>query len=414
MDDEIEIDLRKYILQLFKHWWQIILIAAILAVIAFGITSLSSFSYQATALVAVTQPSYQLNFDPKIQTVNVQPANDVYLDLATSDDLIKQVYDHWKERPESITNLETFRKNILSVASGSDESIIKLTAKTGSPTQSADLANFWAQALIDKTNAIYFGQDQKLKFLEEQVKIAQSDLDIADKALVVFQSQNQLQILTNQLNSSLQYQKDYLTIQRNISYLDQSLQGLRSQLVTNPGDQTTIANQLNSLLLQFQTFNSQTTGSVNTIPLQIQLSDTEIFGSLDNQEQIKILDNLAKIIKDRDTEVAEALIELDPKILSLQQEVQQYQVTFDQLQRSQDIAQQTYTTLTKKVDEVRISDQDPSNRLQLASSALPPTDPLPRNRLRNTILGGLIGGALAITLVLVWEWWREKATPQAT
>jgi uncharacterized protein involved in exopolysaccharide biosynthesis len=126
MTDEIEIDLRKMILVLLKHWWQIIASVVSLAIIAFVITTFLPESFRATSLVAVTQPLYQLNFDPKIQTVNVQPSNDVYLDLAVSDDVLKQVYDQWSDRPASISNLEQFREKVVRAESGSDASIIKL------------------------------------------------------------------------------------------------------------------------------------------------------------------------------------------------------------------------------------------------------------------------------------------------
>ena len=93
MTDEIEIDLRKYILILVKHWWQILLVTVIFAIMGFVVTSvIIKASYQATALVAITKPHYQLNFNSQIQTLNIQPANNAFLDLATSDDVLKQVY----------------------------------------------------------------------------------------------------------------------------------------------------------------------------------------------------------------------------------------------------------------------------------------------------------------------------------
>jgi uncharacterized protein involved in exopolysaccharide biosynthesis len=420
MNDEIEIDLRKYILLLFKHWWQILVCAAIIAILIFSFSSMLTVSYQATALVAITKPRYELNFNTQIQTLDIQPANNAFLDLATSDDVLKQVYDQWTNRPASVKDLQDFQDTIIQVKSGSDTSILKLIVTTDNPEESARLANLWAASLITKANTVYFGQDQQLTFLENQMENAKNDLDQAENALVDFQAQNQLQILTNQLNSVLQNQRDYLAIQRNIYYLDHSLQGLRSQLISNPGDQATIADQLSALLFQIQTYNSQPIGSVEsqpigsaqTLPLQIQFTDPAAFGSLDNQVQITILDNLAKSIQDRSTQVAKDLKTFDPQILSLQQSVQQYQSDQDQLENTHDIAQKTYTTLAQTVDQTRISSRDPSNELQLASSALPPSQPLSRNRLRNTLLGGFTGGILAVIAVLVLDWWRGQLVPK--
>ena len=410
MTDEIEIDLRKYILILLKHWWQILLFTAIFAIIGFVVTSIfTRVSYQATALVAITKPRYQLNFNSQIQTLNIQPANNAFLDLATSDDVLKQVYDQWTTRPSSIKNMQAFRENNVEVTSGIDTSMLKLSISTDDPNTSSRLANYWATILVDKATMIYNNQDQQLSFLEDQLDNAKTDLDQAEKDLIDFQAQNQLLILTNELSSTLQTQMDYLAIQRNISYIDQSLQGLHSQIISNPQDQVTAADQLSVLMLQLQTYNSLTQENINTIPLQLQFSDQTTFGYLDKQAQITIVDNLAASIQDRGAKISDELTALTPQILEQQQLVQQYQAEQDQLENARDIAEQTYTTLSQTVDQTRISSQDPSGVLQVASSALAPSEPLSRNRLRNAVLAGLAGGLLAIIIVLSLDWWRGQS-----
>jgi uncharacterized protein involved in exopolysaccharide biosynthesis len=410
MTDEIEIDLRKYILILLKHWWQILLFTAIFAIIGFVVTSIfTRVSYQATALVAITKPRYQLNFNSQIQTLNIQPANNAFLDLATSDDVLKQVYDQWTTRPSSIKNMQAFRENNVEVTSGIDTSMLKLSISTDDPNTSSRLANYWATILVDKATMIYNNQDQQLSFLEDQLDNAKTDLDQAEKNLIDFQAQNQLLILTNELSSTLQTQMDYLAIQRNISYIDQSLQGLHSQIISNPQDQVTAADQLSVLMLQLQTYNSLTQENINTIPLQLQFSDQTTFGYLDKQAQITIVDNLAASIQDRGAKISDELTALTPQILEQQQLVQQYQAEQDQLENARDIAEQTYTTLSQTVDQTRISSQDPSGVLQVASSALAPSEPLSRNRLRNAVLAGLAGGLLAIIIVLSLDWWRGQS-----
>jgi uncharacterized protein involved in exopolysaccharide biosynthesis len=433
MDDAIEIDLRKYIQFIFKHWLWIIGFTAIAAVIAFSISSLGPTTYQAASLVAVTQPRNQLNFDPKFQTVYaVQPANKAYLDLAGSDDVLTQLFDQWKDRPSSVKNLFDLRRNIVQVGNGSDATIIKLIVNTSSPEMSSRLANQWATIFIKKANDIYLGQDQQLKFLDTQMADAKTDLDKAENALIDFQAQNQLQILTNQLNSTLQSQSDYLAIQRNLTYLGQSVQGLRSQFAANPGNKATTADELSVLLLQIQTYNnqistsaqqsqtrpdgssssSQMTSNVNPFPLQIQVTDPAVLGGLDAQSQISFLDNLSKSIQDRTVQVESSLKALAPQILNLQQSVEQYQARQDQLQRTQELAQENYTTLSQKIDETNISAQDPSNGLQLASSAMPPSQAAPRGRLRNTLVAGIAGGLLALLFILALEWWRGQEVPK--
>jgi uncharacterized protein involved in exopolysaccharide biosynthesis len=419
MDNEIEINLKKYILLLVSHWRIIVGGAFLAALIGFGVSSLQSVNYKSTALIVVTQPQFQLNFDPKFQTFyNITPANKAFLDLANSDAVLKEVLDQWNDRPDSIKTVDDFRK-VVQAESGSDSSVIDLSVAAANPDQAAQVTNQWASILINKANEVYFGQNQLLTFLETQMSSTQSDLSKDENALVDFQARNQQAILTNQLNSLLQNQSEFLAIQRNLAYLEQNVQGLRSQLSSDPANKISTADILSSLLLQIQAYNSQinttnvnplNTSNVNPFPIQIQVTDQSFLGNLTIQEQTAILDNLLQSIQDRTKQVESSLNALAPQILSLQQNLEKVRVEQDQLTRTRDIAKQTYTTLAQKVDETRISQQDPSNRLQLASSALPPSQAVSRNRLRNTILAGMIGGILIVITILLLEWWRGQGT----
>jgi uncharacterized protein involved in exopolysaccharide biosynthesis len=308
--------------------------------------------------------------------------------------------------------------------------VIILSVDAANPDQAARVTNQWASIFINKANDVYFGQSQLLAFLESQMASTKSDLSKDENALVDFQARNQREILTNQLNSLLQNQSEFLAIQRNLAYLEQNVQGLRAQLSTNQGDKISAADVLSALLLQIQAYNNQintttlqapssssaslpgnqSSSNINPFPIQIQVTDQSILGNLTGQEQKATLDSLLQNIHDRTKQVESSLNVLAPQILSLQQNVEKFRVDQDQLVRTRDIAKQTYTTLAQKVAETRISEQDPSNRLQHASSAVPPSQAVSRNRARNTIVAGMIGGILIVITILVLEWWRGQET----
>ena len=78
---EEEIDLRQYVEVLIRHWGWIAGLALVAAAAALGVSFLIPPTYEATALVAVTEPRYVMRFDPRFETVNsVQPAYQAYLD----------------------------------------------------------------------------------------------------------------------------------------------------------------------------------------------------------------------------------------------------------------------------------------------------------------------------------------------
>ena len=110
---EEEIDLRAYIEVLLHHWKWIAGLALILAIIAFVITSLQPAIYQASAVVIVTRPRYQIQFDPRFPTSqNWTPAYNAFPTLATSDDILQDVVEAYTPSPEA--GISQWRLGVLS------------------------------------------------------------------------------------------------------------------------------------------------------------------------------------------------------------------------------------------------------------------------------------------------------------
>ena len=85
---EQEIDLRRYVEVLIRHWKWIVGLALVAAVMALVVSFLILPTYEAMALVAVTEPRYMMRFDPRFETVNnIQQVYRAYPELAGSDEL---------------------------------------------------------------------------------------------------------------------------------------------------------------------------------------------------------------------------------------------------------------------------------------------------------------------------------------
>ena len=99
---EEEIDLRQYVEVLIRSWGWIAGLALVAAAAALGVSFLIPPTYEATALVAVTEPRYVMRFDPRFETVNsVQPAYQAYPELAASDDLLQDLLASLSPVPET-------------------------------------------------------------------------------------------------------------------------------------------------------------------------------------------------------------------------------------------------------------------------------------------------------------------------
>ena len=85
-----DIDLREYIAVLLKYKFWIAGLAIGAALVALVVSLFLPPTYQATALVAITKPKYEMQFDSRFALVggNALPPYKAYPLLATSDELL--------------------------------------------------------------------------------------------------------------------------------------------------------------------------------------------------------------------------------------------------------------------------------------------------------------------------------------
>ncbi|MGC9334388.1 MAG: GumC family protein [Anaerolineae bacterium] len=403
---EEEIDLRVYVEVLLRHWMWILGLAVGAAAVAVVISLLLPPVYEASAVVLVTEPRYQMEFDSRFSTEQAQPAYKAFPTLATSDGVLGQVVEAYVPPPEA--GLDKWTLSTLSgmaeASSGGDPSLVLLKVTSRFPGMAADLANRWAEVLVETGNEVYGESQGDLTFFEKQLDQAQEALASAEAALIEFESRNQSSTVRAQLDSLRRAQADYLADQRDIAHLLQNIQGLRQQLAGQPlGRSASLADSLTVLLLQIKAFNAQA-----STPLQLQVESADAFSDQTPSEQIALLDNLVVTLENKSAEIDTRLSELEPQILALQAELQTIDTEGNRLTRARDLARETYVTLARKVDEIRIAVQEESGTLQVGSYAAVPEKPVgPRKKL---IVGvaGMLGLLAGIAGAFVLDYWRRN------
>ncbi|MCL4562604.1 MAG: Wzz/FepE/Etk N-terminal domain-containing protein [Chloroflexi bacterium] len=421
MENEIEIDLQKYVRALIRSWKILIGVPILFAVAAYLVFSFFPVKYETTAMVAVTQSRYVYNFDPRVtSTENILPNYKAYPVLAMSDDILSNLLIQWKNKPAGISTPDDLRK-ILSANLGADPSLVNLTVQYKDPKVAADLANLWASIFIPNARGTFSGQgENQVQFFGDQLAQSKTELDKAEKALVDFQSTNQVQILTNELNSLLQSQTEYLARKRNLQYLDQDIQALNEQLGTqSAASQASLASQISLINLQNRAFNSGvsivdssqtgglgTSNSINSTPIQLQINNVQDLANSTVGDQIAFLNQLEKTLQAQSEEIDTQLKNLAPQIFDLQTKKQQMQTTLDNLTRTRDVANETYTTMARQVDQSRISAQGSDGEVQLAAKAIAPTIPVSQHKARNAVIAAVLGGVLVMIAVIVLEWYK--------
>ncbi len=405
---EEEIDLRPYIEAVIRSWKWIIGAAILAAVIAFAITFFIPPTYEATALVAVTEPRQVVEFDPRIKVADDELPFDAYPELATSDELLVSLLNEVESATSDITNLKSLR-GILSAKAGADPSLLNLSVQNGDPVLAAEIVNKWAELFVVKANDVFGSQgDDQLLFFEEQLENSSEELQQAEDALVEYQTRNRSMILENELLALQQTQADQLAKRRQITLLLQDAAGLQAQLSrTGNNSDLSSADQLAAILLQLRTFSGVPTADA-AVPWQLQVN-MEQFSTAGKTEQVDFLSGLQDILSEQAEQIDAHLLELEPLIFVVQQEKQEADSEANSLARNVKVAEDTYTALAHKVQEEHITSQDTNSGVRLASRSAIPSTPESSGRWIIMLIATVLGTTIAIVVIIARAWGKEPA-----
>lgn len=406
--DEV-IDLRPTIEGLLRYWWIIVGIALTIVALAIVATLFLPERYEATALVAITEPTQRLQFDERFQTIiEESPLLRAYPELSTSDELLTSLLEQLPPQ-EDIRTISELR-GLLAAESGNEPGLVRLNVRHEDPETAATIANAWAGLFVEWANVLYGnGSAQQVTFFENQLAEAQSTLETAEQNLIEFQERNRLVLVENELTALTQLQLAYLADQQDLTFILSDVRALRNQLQNTNTPSVTLADQLTTLTLQIKAF-----GAESEFPFQFQLDSGEAtLTGANRAEQLELLDSLAVTIEDALAGIDGSLVALEPRILETQRIYQENLIENDRLVRDRDVAQETYLSLARKVDEERILAQDVSGGVRLASSAAVPIDPAGPGLLLTVLIAGVVGTALGLGVALFFIWWRHSRTEGA-
>jgi uncharacterized protein involved in exopolysaccharide biosynthesis len=404
---EDEIDVRKYVAVLIRQWKWIVGLAVVGGLAALIVSSLIRPTYEAPTLVVITRPRYQLQFDPRIESVTdpqLQPYK-AFPELAMSDELLAKVIDKLGGTLKSDErDLAVFRGR-LSARAGQDPSLVRLAVTGTDPGQAQAIANTWADTYVAYTNELYQQRSSDAAFFEQQVGEVRQKLEKAEQALIDFQARNPINVVSAQLSSKQSSLSNYLAADHSITLIIQDARSLQQQLAQQSASgPASLADQLSALYLQVDALNTKA-----NVPIQLQIGGGGTLANRTVSEQAALLDSLVKALQDKSIEIQKQIKALEPDILALQRTLQEGQTELDRLTRDRDVARETFLALTRKLDETNVAAQDASGQVRLASQAALPTEPISPRKGLNAVLGGLLGLLVGTAAAFVVDTRRPAA-----
>jgi uncharacterized protein involved in exopolysaccharide biosynthesis len=412
MDEETEIDLKKIIGKLIQNWWWIVGIT-LLAGLAAGLYSyFQPRVYRAQAVISISHPRYLPNFDVRYQTINTTPLGSrAILDIARSDQIQVSVFEEWQNPNKRIEDRQPFRNNALKASEGSDATIIFLAVVLESAEEAARLANYWAELVVERANQLYSGADEaQVKFFESQIGTSMASLEAAEAKLVDFEGRSEIEPMKNQYNELLLIQKEALRKQRMLSDAVRDAEGLLEQASALGGDQIIPGwLNLNLTLLQIRVYgDSSSPGVAGVSPVQLQLSDSVGLQPVTATDFRTSIQNWIQTSMAQIQELEELQIHTAAAVFNLQHKIQNLENEKQRLLLDYQLSKDTYTIMTKKYDEAKITFDDTSGDTQIASLSIPPQSPESRNVARNGGMASVLGFIFAVVLILLKDWWETS------
>ncbi|MBK8905623.1 MAG: hypothetical protein IPM53_30860 [Anaerolineaceae bacterium] len=407
---EEEIDLRPYVEALFKRRYWIVVSVIVVGFTTFLISISLQPTYEATALMVVTSPQQvvldsltQSTVDPNFTSVNEPMLSmEAYATLASSDEMMQQLLAALDLPAGETLDLERLRK-LLTAEPGSDRGLIRLTAKFGDAQTAAYIVNTWAGLFVPWVNETHsVANAERLDFFETQLAMARSNLAAAEEALIIYQRTNRAAVLQSKLDALSRTLAELLAEQRVLAFLRRDAEQLQTQLTTEAENaDAPFAFQLTALSLQLRAYSAETPTNV-----ELQLAAETPLTGADRGEQLNFLAGLVSSLAAQQTQNEAMVDEVEPQILALQEERQAVLTEQVRLQRAQQEAEETYTALARRVDAERISAEDTTGGVSLASSSAVPQRPVRPRIFVNVLIATFTAWALAIMVVVVHQWMR--------
>ena len=397
---EHEIDLRAYINVVIRQW-RLIIMATLLAALAGGLTTiLQARQYEATALVAVTTPRYGIELNIETETLAEIELTD-QVPLATSDQLLQELQSSFSSNL-TVTQL----REMLSAENVEENThLIELKARSDDPEQAAEIVNRWANLFVGTVSDFYSVSNNQVTSLSEQLEQVLKERQAAEEALIAFQSQNETPILQAQLSSLQARYSGSVDQLEGIRQIIWDIEGFSEQLAALPTDvPVELGDELTAIFLQLKAFNSEESASL----LQLNEITPESLSNKTARQIIASLNDLVKNIQVKAEKIKAPLSQLETDILALQGRIQAIKTERAQLEQKQEIAQNTYTLLATKVEEVKLASNISNRDVKIVSKAAVPENPMSRGTLKNTALAAVIGLMIGLGVVFLMAYLRNE------
>jgi len=408
-----ELELRDYIEVLLRQKWIIILVFLVTAISAgVGALYLVKPVYQASALLMISKPRYQVELEPKIKTsIPLEISLETYKNLIKSADLEEKVIKKLGlDQPPDELTIEALDK-MVSVEAVPKTDLIKISIKSSAPGKAKEIVNTWAALFIEENKDLDLRETKEAQsFIENQLKISEQNLFLAEEELCKFNEENSVSMLEKDIEDKI---RRIISSEAKLGDLKVLIKGKEAELnqaknqlakqpetfvLTKSMYDDASFNQLTSelspkeaLLLKNLRFKSETLNPLYTT-LRCQVANLKI--DLDRYQSEAT--QLTKNINSYRTRIEQLIKQLAAE-----------ELTKSRLERIQNTAYSVYDVVSQKAAETKIAVATETDVVKIVSLAHEPRNPVGPGKKRIVGIGGALGLFLGIFIAFFADYWKR-------
>jgi len=418
-----ELELRDYIEVLLRRKWIIILVFFVTAIsVGVGALYLVKPVYQASALLMISKPGYQVELEPKIKTpIPLEISLETYKNLIKSADLEEKVIKKLGlDQPPDELTVEALDK-MVSVEAVPKTDLIKISVKSGVPGKAKEIVNTWVALFIEKNKDLNLRETTEAQsFIENQLKVSEQNLFLAEEKLCKFNEENSVSMLKEEIADKIRRiissEGRLADLKVLIKEKEAELNQAKSQLAKQPEtfvltksmyDDASF-NQLTSeltpkeaLLLKNLRFESETLNPLCTA-LRSRVANLKI--DLDRYQSGA-------------TELTKNINSYRTRMEQLRKQLATEELTKCRLERIRNTAYSIYDVVSQKAAETKIAVASETGVVKIVSLAHEPRNPVGPGKRRIVLIGGVLGLFMGIFIAFFVDYWkrtgrRKEPTPK--
>lgn len=406
--EEKEIDLRDYI-RMVKKRWKIILIVPLVACI---ISALVSFrlpkKYVASSLLGILE-TVATDEQGRIQRFGLKA--DFYETVVKNEQIVQEIIEELrlKQPPDNLTVKELI--GMISTQTKPETSTLRITVEANTPQRAKDIANAIAEKMVEINRHLLGAQANKAKdFFGDQVKEAEVRMDKAEKGLLNFRKEADLDVLRQRVNNLLmqrgKFEIEFDDLLASIKIEETSLKQIGEHFEAQ--EKTFKLSKSLSEELPLREIMAKIAEEDLTALLGLKM-ESETVNPLYETLRKRLTDTMINLslLEEKKSVLEKRIAKNEVELSRLEKELADKEAELIHLERVTTISREEYSMFVRKQASHKTMGAVSVGDITIIARAIEPTKPIKPKKRQNVLISGVLGLMIGFVSACLAEYFEK-------